>query len=403
MKIGRNKDFRGEPRYSREILEVKEKEERMIRKFIGRLRRSRKSRGFQSTENRDICKSPFEKILIGDKGNVYTCCPSWLPQPIGNIFVEPDFNKTWNSGIAQKIRASMINETYEFCSQEYCPYLLNGEFKPKKKKPPDDDNRTTGTVKTILNTGPVEMNLFYDYTCNLYCKFCRNHVKTLDKERTESLLKFQENLVKSPLFQGVRRLFLAGQGEVFASKIYLSLLKSIDEKRFPKLRITLLTNGTLLTPANWEKIRSAHYAIDTITVSVDAAARETYNKVRRGGNFDTLQKNLEFLARLKNEKEFKLKATFVMQKENYKEIPAFVNLMKTYRVDGFYFQKLINHGTYTEEEHRQAAVHRKDHPEHNAFLEILKNPVLKHRGITIQMKSAPGKSNRVIEDMNFQG
>jgi MoaA/NifB/PqqE/SkfB family radical SAM enzyme len=332
------------------------------------------------------CKQPFEKVLIGAPGYVRTCCPSWLPIAIGNIFKEQDFNKIWNSKTAQKVRASMINETYEFCNHDYCPFLIHNRFKPSKKNTTYDNNSTTNAQKTVLSNGPVEMNLCYDNTCNLYCKFCRNHIITASKERTEFLLKFQENLIKTPLFKDIRRLILAGQGEVFASKVYLSLLKSINKKRSPKLRVTLLTNGVLLTPANWEKISNAHYAIDTISISVDAAAKKTYNKVRRGSNFDILLNNLKFLSELKKNKDLKIIATFVMQKQNYKEMPAFVNLMKNYSVDEFYFQKIINQGTYTEEEFRQAAVHRKDHNEHNAFLEILRNPVLKKPGINIQME-----------------
>ena len=152
------------------------------------------------------------------------------------------------------------------------------------------------------------------------------------------------------------------------------------------MRITLLTNGVLLTPANWERISNAQYAIDTISISVDTAAKETYNKIRRGSNFDILLNNLKLLSELKKNKDLKLKVTFVMQKQNYKEMPAFVKLMKKYSVDGFYFQKVINHRTYTEEEFRRADVRRKDHPGHEAFLEILRNPALKQPGITIQMK-----------------
>lgn len=334
------------------------------------------------------CNLPFQKVLISGKGGVFFCCPSWLRKPIGNVFKEQDFNKVWNSETAQKIRSSMIDGTYGYCSREYCPYLLNGKYKPLKKKTSKDDNNTINSRETVLSTGPGEMNLCYDNTCNLYCKSCRKHVLTADKERVEILLKFQENLINSLLFRNVRHLILAGQGEVFLSKVYLDLLKNINEQLFPRLKITLFTNGILLTPINWEKISNAHYAINHISVSVDAVTKATYNKIRRGGNFDILLDNLKFLSQLKKNKDLKLAASFVMQKENYKEMPAFVKLMKTYSVDSFYFGKLFNYGAYTDEEFRQAAVHRKDHPEYNAFLEVLRHPVLKGPGITIQMKSA---------------
>ena len=336
----------------------------------------------------NYCKLPFQKVLIGGKGGVFFCCPPWLRKPIGNVFKEQDFDKVWNSETAQKIRASMIDGTYGYCNREYCPYLLNGKFKPIEKETSTDDNNRVSSGETVLSTGPEEMNLCYDNTCNLYCKYCRQQVITADEEKIDTLLKFQRNLINSPLFQNVRHLILAGQGEVFLSKVYLDLLKNIDEQRFPHLEITLYTNGILLTPANWEKISNAHYAVNHISVSVDAVTKETYNKVRRGGNFDKLLDNLKFLSQLKKNKELKLSASFVMQRENYKEMPAFVKLMKTYKVDSFYFGKLFNYGAYSGEEFRQAAVHREDHPEHNDFLEILRHPLLHKRGITIQMKKA---------------
>jgi MoaA/NifB/PqqE/SkfB family radical SAM enzyme len=139
----------------------------------------------------------------------------------------------------------------------------------------------------------------------------------------------------------------------------------------------LITNGILFTPENWGKIANVHYAINFIRISIDAAARETYEKLRRGGNFDILLDNLEFISGLKRQKNIKLQAAFVMQKENYREMPMFVELVKKYNFDMVHFGRINNWGTYTDEEFRQIAVHRKDHPEHKDFLEILKDPALR--------------------------
>jgi MoaA/NifB/PqqE/SkfB family radical SAM enzyme len=328
------------------------------------------------------CKFPFEKIVIGMQGDVYNCCSGWLPIVIGNVFKEQDFNKIWNSEVVQAIRISMIDETYKFCNPGYCPYLIKGVYKISGKRALSDSHKTK-TQDVVLKKGPAIMVINYDPTCNLYCKSCRKRVITLSKEQREWLLKFQADLIESPLFQGVRELIIAGQGEVFASKIYLSFLKSMNKKRFPHLRITLLTNGILFTPENWENISNAHYAINTIKISIDAATKETYAKIRGGGDFDVLLKNLEFISRLKKQKGFKLTANFVMQKENYREMPTFVEMMKTYGIDQFFFSKIVNYKTFSEEEFMDVAVHRKDHPEHSAYLEILRNPIMKEKGVAL--------------------
>lgn len=339
----------------------------------------------------DYCQFPFEKIVILPDGNVHLCCPVWLSKEIGNIFTGQDFSAIWNSPAAQTIRASMIKQTYEFCSPHYCPYLISDIYKPIKTGETGAGNSRSLRRKTIVNNGPQIMTIDYDPTCNLHCKFCRVGPITLNRERTQFLLEFQENLIDSPLFRGIRELIIAGQGEVFASKIYLNLIQSITEKRFPDLRITFLTNGVLLTPGMWEKIANAHYAINQIKISVDAATKETYNKLRVGGNFDILLNNIKFLAELKKKKELKLVAAFVVQKENYREMPAFVQLMKNHDFDEVYFSRLVDYGTYTKEEFTQAAVHQEDHPEYNSFWEILRDPILKSPGVSVKFKNPNGK------------
>ncbi len=332
------------------------------------------------------CKIPFERIEIVPDGNVFNCCPSWLHEPIGNIFEEQNFEKIWNSAAARKIRSTMINNTYERCNHDYCLYLLRGVFKPVKKEEGEYNNDGgADPQKTVLDRGPTIMALNYDPTCNLHCKSCRGRVITLSKEKTEFLMKFQKKLLETSLFQNVRELIVTGNGDAFASKVCMSLLQSIDEKRFPNLKITLRTNGVLFTPGNWEKIRSAHYAINLVKISVDAATKATYGEVRQGGDFDRLLTNLSFISGLKVNKDLKLEAVFLMQKENYKEMPMFVELMKKYNFDTVSFTKINNWGTYTDEEFREVAIHRKEHTLYKAFRDILKHPMLKDPIVSTDM------------------
>ncbi len=83
----------------------------------------------------------------------------------------------------------------------------------------------------------------------------------------------------------------------------MDLFTKINEARHPSLRIDLRTNGVLLTPENWERIESVHYAVDAILISIDAATESTYRLLRRGGDFNRLLKNLEFVRELKYRSE----------------------------------------------------------------------------------------------------
>ena len=66
---------------------------------------------------------PYLYFEIMPEGDVYTCCPAWLPKPIGNI-LKQDKDQIWNSKSAQQIRKSVTEGSFEFCDKSVCPSLI---------------------------------------------------------------------------------------------------------------------------------------------------------------------------------------------------------------------------------------------------------------------------------------
>lgn len=98
-----------------------------------------------------------------------------------------------------------------------------------------------------------------------------------------------------------------------------------------------------------------------LTVSVDAATKETYERIRRNGNFDVLQKNMEFAADLRRKGELSyFRMNFVVQRENYREMIPFVQWGERLNVDEVFFTKILNWGTYTPEEFSQVSMMESD-------------------------------------------
>ena len=111
-----------------------------------------------------------------------------------------------------------------------------------------------------------------------------------------------------------------------------------------------MTNGTLFTRSEWEKLEGKYEHIG-FSVSVDATTKETYAKVRCGGNFDRLMENMELLSVLRRENKVEnVVVNMVVQKANYKEIPDFIRWAKEMGFDSAYLSHIWNWGTYTEEE-----------------------------------------------------
>lgn len=321
-----------------------------------------------------FCPFPFSRAHISVSGDVFVCCSAWIGKTsIGNVFYN-DFQDIWNSNMAQAIRESILDGSFKFCKQEICPRIVSGK---NKKIPAPQYDKIIKNAQLVLEHGPEQLSLNYDYTCNLQCKSCRNEKRVLDTEHQKELIRFQNAFLRSPFFKHVKRLTITGAGETLSSKVYMDLFKKIQKVDNPQLKITLRTNGLLLTPQNWERIRNVHYAIDMISISIDAATEKTYQTIRQGGNFKKLLQNLEFVKELKKQHGIRIKFNFVVQKSNYREMPEFVTLAKRFASDIVAFSKILNLGTYSSEEYHEIAIHHPDHPDFTNLKRIINQPIFK--------------------------
>lgn len=321
-----------------------------------------------------FCSHPFNKVHFPVSGKVYVCCAPWLGIPIGNIFAEP-FTDIWNSPAAIKIRESILDGSFRYCKEDKCPRMMTGLVKEEVHNEAYRDIIEKKT--TTLAKGPQLISLNYDNSCNLYCASCRDKVMVIGKKRQEELIRFQDSFIESDLFKNAKRLTVSGSGETFASAVYMDLFNKIERDMNPGLKITLRTNGLLLTAKNWQRIKNIHYAVDLISISIDAAANKTYRLLRRGGDFKKLLRNLEFLKELKKENNFRIKFNFVVQKANYKEMPAFVKLAKKYDCNVVAFAKIFNLGTFNSADYIRAAVHEPGNPEYKKFKKLVNKPLFK--------------------------
>ena len=140
------------------------------------------------------------------------------------------------------------------------------------------------------------------------------------------------------------------------------------------MKMRVRTHGLGLTPRNWKRIVNVQRMISEIWISVDAATEGTYEIIRRGGKWDLLKKNLEFLQSIQPEFKFSLALHFIVQKENYHEIPAFVDFARSFGAELIWFAKVFQGPDMTQQDWEESAVHRPEHPLHQDFLEVMRHP-----------------------------
>jgi len=339
-----------------------------------------------------FCPHPFNRVHLATNGDVYICCRAWCNVSLGNIF-NSDFEAIWNSDNAKLIRESIFDGSFRFCNKKMCPLIVSGRHETSGA--PIRFKEIYEKKQWKLDFGPEHISVNYDNSCNIQCKACRNHLIMIDKENAQKLIEFNNSLINSDLFKNAKRVLVGGNGEVFASPVYLDFLSRMDEKKYPNLKITIRTNGQLLNPANWEKINNAHYAIDEVNISIDAATKNTYEEIRYGGKFDKLLGNLEFIKKLKRNNQFLLIVNFLVQQRNFTEMIPFVKLAKKYDVDTINFSQLDNRGTYSHEEYSCLAVQKKEHSQFKELENIVNDPIFDDPKIFLSNLSFLRKTQKI--------
>ena len=217
--------------------------------------------------------------------------------------------------------------------------------------------------------------LSHDRSCNLSCPSCRTGL-ILARKAEQARLNRIADAVLFPLLASAERLRVTAGGDPFGSAHFQYVLRHLDRASNPALRLDLQTNGILLTPRLWETLK-LEGKVDQLIVSLDAAAPETYEVVRRGGRFDALLANLAFMATLRRERRIRrLRLDFVVQAANFREMPRFVELARGFAADWVKFQMVRSWGTWTTQEFAFHNIGDRPHPDYADFLAVLRDPSL---------------------------
>lgn len=312
-----------------------------------------------------ICGYPFWHAEIDCDGNVSCCCPDYTDfYFFGNIFKQK-FEDIWFGEKWQNFRKKVMNCDYEHCNLNMCMGLDDYQFKSKNNKqliPPPPGSPAS----------PKYLTLSLDTLCNVKCIFCRDKQIPLAKEDSDRIIGMIDDYF-IPMLENTEKVTLDGAGELFASK-FCKIFISKATAKYPKLKFDILTNGLLCNEKTLKKFGLLD-RIDTITVSTHATTEETYNKIVKGSDFKKVQKNLRYISSLKRSgkvREFAL--TFVVTSLNYQELPDFIE--QAIMLDAYPNIWPIRPFNDCKVCHdiEKYDITKKSHPEHQKFLEILKDP-----------------------------
>ena len=333
------------------------------------------------------CTVPFKHIEIHSRGQVSACCHTWLPVWVGNLLTE-SAEDVLNNLDRKSIQDGMRCGSFAKCNDQ-CPQLnsfLSGNKDYWDLTPLESLDRR-------LSRSAMHVGFSYDISCNLQCPSCRNNLivwrpDDLNDEDGQRIKKIHTNvkalieilLTEHPIVS----LDITGSGDAFASPLYWDYLLELASKPIPNnLRLTLKTNGVMMTEENLLAIKPLWPIITYIEVSVDAATEDVYKIVRKNGNFKKLRKNLEVLDQLVANKNFPAmhnwQTNFIVQKDNFFEIREFVEWQLSFVSKPKIWTNLIAQWYHINTiQFDRMAVWKEGHPDRQRLVDILKDPIFKN-------------------------
>lgn len=208
-------------------------------------------------------------------------------------------------------------------------------------KASSQNNDKTAQVKSLLSNAGVcfegysrmsnrKFSLFQiepSTRCNLNCLMCP--WKNMHESGRDMDMELFSRI--SPYLTETEEIDFTGSGEPLMNQNLHLMIKASKEAG---CRVGFSSNGALLNPDRFNQLFSS--GLDWVAVSIDAATEETYRKIRLGGSFSQILKNLEYIGNFRKTNKTdrpRLMIVFVMMKENYAELPDLIEIASGAGVD----------------------------------------------------------------------
>lgn len=292
------------------------------------------------------CPRPFDTVLIDKRGSCYACeCTSWLPQSIGNLQIKA-LDEIIGNRTHQHLQSSIEDGTYRYCNNAQCTHLKHGMGWDRER--------------------PFQLRLAIDDSCNLRCPSCRPAMVFHTKGTAFKLGVTLANRINDWLStrQDPTQVHIGSDGDPFASHVYRHFMEHTPIK--DNIKYSILTNGLMFKEFH-PRVPHVVSNLHELGVSIDGASKQTYERLRLGGKWDKMLEALASMSEQKNKHGFDLVMHFVIQRENYHEMPDIVELAKNYDVDRLLLNKIEDWNVMHDWERQN--IFDSAHPQHRDFTE----------------------------------
>ncbi len=274
------------------------------------------------------CIIPWTHLDISEgDGQATPCCRDWVSIQGESVF-DAGLEGAWNSGAIQRLRSAVSRNQRDETCKPICPFMHSRSASIEQMDQFDEYPglrrlRAIAQGRGYMDEPPMSISVGVTTFCNLRCVMCR--VKDRDQHNDLPAHVYEELYKMAPR---IKKIAFTG-GEPLLSKRFIGFLKSLERQEFPGLTAHIITNGTVLNRALMHELASS--VLGGITISLNAATKNTYESINRGAKWERTIRNihdvLDFIKQSGMPVEVVL--SFVILRSNMHEMRLFVHLARS--------------------------------------------------------------------------
>ena len=195
-----------------------------------------------------------------------------------------------------------------------------------------DDYRRLWDEASALETVtdfPIQLDFELNYSCNFSCPMCTWSAETTSNIGRDTWFPFEvwKELIDEAVPKGLKSIRLNQMNEPM---IRQDIVKFVEYARNAGiLDIYFSSNGSLLSEKMSRGLIEA--GLMRLQISLDAATKETYDKIRIGGDYHKIIRNIDRFLEIREEMGTRLpllRVNFVRVPENIHELDMFTEMWK---------------------------------------------------------------------------
>ena len=191
----------------------------------------------------------------------------------------------------------------------------------------------------VVATLPRSLYLETTNRCDSKCQTC---IRTFESLEPPADLTLEQVKAIAEQFPVLERVVLHGIGEPLLNREIFEIVEYLKSRA-----ATVLFNSDAISLTATRALRLIESGLDEYRVSMDAATRQTYRRLRGVDQFDRVVANVRRLCALERERSRstpRVSLWFTASRANLDELPAFVRLAADLGVGEVYVQRLVFNG-----------------------------------------------------------